>query len=68
MTLSQLEYIMEICHCGSMNKASQHLFVSQSTISTAIRELEEEMGITIFTRSNRGIALTEEGQEFLAKV
>ena len=64
MTLSQLEYIMEIYHYGSMNKASQHLFVSQSAISTAIRELEEEMGITIFSRSNRGITLTEEGQEF----
>lgn len=68
MTLAQLEYIMEIYHCGSMNKASQRLFVSQSAISTAIRELEDEMGITIFIRSNRGIALTEEGQEFLAKV
>ena len=68
MTLSQLEYIMEIYRCGSMNKASQHLFVSQSAISSAIRELEEEMGITIFVRSNRGITLTEEGQEFLTKV
>ncbi|HIY04763.1 MAG TPA: LysR family transcriptional regulator [Candidatus Anaerotignum merdipullorum] len=68
MTLSQLEYIMEIYHYGSMNKASQHLFVSQSAISTAIRELEEEMGITIFSRSNRGITLTEEGQEFLTKI
>lgn len=68
MTLSQIEYIMEIYRCGSMNKAAQHLFVSQSSISTAIRELEEEIGITVFVRSNRGIALTEEGQEFLTKI
>lgn len=68
MTLLQMEYIIEICRCGSMNKAAQHLFISQSAISTAIRELEEEMGITIFARSSRGITLTEEGQEFLARV
>lgn len=68
MTLSQLDYIIEIYRCGSMNKASQRLFVSQSAISTAIRELEEEMGITIFARSNRGITLTESGQEFLTKI
>ena len=67
MTLMQLEYIMEIYQCGSMNKAAQNLFVSQSAISTAIKELEEELGITIFVRSNRGISLTEEGQEFISK-
>ncbi|WP_352400215.1 LysR family transcriptional regulator [Anaerotignum sp.] len=68
MTLMQLEYIMEIYQCGSMNKAAQNLFVSQSAISTAIKELEDELGITIFVRSNRGISLTEEGQEFISKV
>ncbi|WP_304509617.1 LysR family transcriptional regulator [Anaerotignum sp.] len=68
MTLMQLEYIMEIYHCGSMNKAAQNLFVSQSAISTAIKELEEDLGITIFIRSNRGISLTEEGQEFISKI
>lgn len=68
MTLMQLEYIMEIYHCGSMNKAAQNLFVSQSAISSAIKELEEELGISIFVRSNRGISLTEEGQEFIAKI
>jgi DNA-binding transcriptional LysR family regulator len=59
---------MEIYHCGSMNKAAQNLFVSQSAISTAIKELEEDLGITIFIRSNRGISLTEEGQEFISKI
>lgn len=68
VTLLQIQYIMEICRCGSMNKAAQHLFISQSAISTAIRELEEEMGITIFARSSRGITLTEDGQEFLTRV
>lgn len=68
MTLLQIQYIMEIYRCGSMNKAARQLFISQSVISTAIRELEEEMGIIIFARSSRGITLTEEGQEFLTKV
>lgn len=68
MTLLQLEYIMEIYHYGSMNKAAQSLFVSQSAISSAIKDLEEELGIVIFVRSNRGISLTEEGQEFIAKI
>ncbi|WP_313530006.1 LysR family transcriptional regulator [Anaerotignum sp.] len=68
MTLMQLEYIIEIYQCGSMNKAAQNLFVSQSAISTAIKELEDELGITIFVRSNRGISLTEEGQEFISKI
>lgn len=68
MTLLQLKYIMEIYHCGSMNKAAQNLFVSQSAISSAIKELEEELGITVFVRSNRGISLTEDGQEFISKI
>lgn len=68
MTLLQMNYLVEIYRCGSMNKAAQSLFVSQSAVSTAIRELEEELGIYIFRRSNRGIALTEEGRELLAQV
>lgn len=65
MTLLQLHYINEICKCGSINKAAQNLFVSQSSLSSSIRELEEELGITVFNRSNRGISVTEDGTEFL---
>ena len=45
MTFQQLEYIVEISKCGSINKAAQKLFLSQSGISTAVRELENELGI-----------------------
>lgn len=68
MTFIQLNYIYEVYNCGSINKAAQNLFVSQSSLSSAIRELEEELGIQIFTRSNRGIAITEEGNEFLSQI
>ena len=49
MTLQQMNYIMEIDRCGSMNKAAQSLFVSQSALSSAILEVEKELGITIFS-------------------
>lgn len=65
MTFLQLNYIMEILKFGSINKAAQNLFVSQSSISNSIRELEEELGIHIFKRSNRGILLTDDGHDFL---
>lgn len=68
MTLSQMNYILEIYRCGSMNKAAQNLFISQSAISSAIREMEEELGIRIFHRSNRGIALTDDGRELVTQI
>lgn len=68
MTLLQLSYIMEIYKSGSMNKAAKNLFLSQSTISNAIKEVEEELGIVIFNRTNRGITLTEDGREFIAQI
>ena len=60
MTLLQMSYILEVDRCGSINRAAQNLFVSQSALSSAIAEVERELGITIFHRSNRGIALTRE--------
>lgn len=65
MTFQQLTYVVEISKCGSINKAAHKLFLSQSGISTAVRELEEELGIRFFTRSNRGVEFTPEGREFL---
>ena len=66
MTFQQLEYIVEISKCGSINKAAQKLFLSQSGSSTAVRELESELGIALLARSNRGVEFTQEGKEFLS--
>ena len=68
MTIQQMNYILEIDRCGSMNKAAQVLFVSQSALSSAILEVEKELGITIFHRSNRGILLTEDGRELVSQI
>lgn len=65
LTLQQLRYAIEIANSGSMNEAAKRLFVSQPSLSNAIKELENELGITIFERNNRGISLSAEGVEFL---
>ena len=65
MRIQQLRYIMEIANYNSMNKAAQHLFISQPTLSNAVKDLEAELGITIFERSKRGISLTIDGIEFI---
>ena len=66
MTFQQLNYLVEISKCGSINKAAQKLFLSQSGISIAIKELEEELNITFFIRTNKGVTFTAEGKEFLS--
>ena len=66
MTFQQLTYVVEIAKCGSINKAAHKLLLSQSGISTAVRELEQELGIQFFLRSNRGVECTPEGREFLS--
>lgn len=65
MTLQQLQQVIIIAESRSMNEASKKLFVSQPNLSAVVRELEEEAGITIFIRSNRGIVITPEGEEFI---
>ena len=65
MTLQQIHYIIEISEQGSMNKAAESLYVSQPSLTSAVRELEKELGITIFLRSGRGVTLTNDGSEFL---
>lgn len=65
MTLQQLKYIIEIVNCGSMNMAAQKLFISQLSLSNAVKELEKELGIEIFIRTNKGVSLSSSGQEFL---
>ena len=65
MTLTQLQYAVAIAETKSMNKAANDLFVSQPALSGAIKELEEELSIQIFIRTNKGIVVTTEGEEFL---
>ena len=65
MTLQQLHQVITIAESKSMNEAARKLFVSQPNLSSVVRELEEEAGITIFIRSNRGIVMTPEGDEFI---
>ncbi len=66
MTLLQLKYAVMIADCGSMNEAAKNLFLSQPSLSKAVKELEKEMKLTIFDRTNKGIEVSPEGNEFLA--
>lgn len=65
MTLTQLRYAITIARASSMNEAARNLFISQPSLSAAIKDLEEEIGVELFRRSNRGISVTPEGEEFL---
>lgn len=65
MTLTQLRYLMTIARTGSFNKAAEQLYVSQPSLTNAVKELEKELGITLFYRSGRGVTLTGDGTEFL---
>ena len=65
MTLNQLNYVITIAKTGSMNKAAQLLYISQPSLTSAVQELERELGIVLFNRSGRGVTLTVEGSRFL---
>lgn len=65
MTILQLKYVIAIAGSTSMREAASKLFVSQPALSATIHELEEELGIKIFDRNNKGISLSEQGNEFL---
>lgn len=65
MTLQQLRYAVTVAECGTISAAAEKLFISQPSLTTAIRELETEMGVTIFSRTNRGVIVSREGEEFL---
>lgn len=66
MTLTQLRYVAKVAECGSITEAARRLYVSQPSLSAAIRDLENELGISIFNRSAKGITLTPDGSEFLS--
>ncbi len=63
MTLQNMRYIVEIAHCLSFSKAAQSLYMTQSALSAAVRETEDELGIQIFHRTNRGVTLTADGED-----
>ncbi|MBQ1246479.1 MAG: LysR family transcriptional regulator [Clostridiales bacterium] len=65
MTLQQLSYAIAISEAGSLNKASEVLYVSQPSLTESVKELEKELGISIFIRSGRGVTLTPEGSDFI---
>ena len=66
MTLQQIHYVIAISEQGSFNKASEVLYISQPSLTEAVRELEKELGITIFYRSGKGVTLTGDGVEFIS--
>lgn len=65
MTIMQLKYAITVANSKSMNEAARTLFISQPSLSASMRELEEEIGVELFRRNNRGISLTPDGKEFL---
>lgn len=65
MTLLQIYYALTVSESGSMNQAAEKLYISQPTLTSAIHALEEEVHITIFNRTSRGVSLTNEGKDFL---
>ena len=65
MTLTQLNYLITIAETKSLNKAAEQLYVSQPSLTSAMKELEKELGIILFNRSGRGVTLTNDGTEFL---
>ena len=65
MTLQQVRYILEISRYSSISKAAQELYLTQPYLSSMLKELENELHITIFNRTRKGVKLTEEGKNFI---
>ena len=65
MTIQQLNYVITISEKGSLNKAAEVLYVTQPSLTSAVRELEKELGITLFNRGGKGVTLTNDGAEFI---
>lgn len=66
MTLQQLKYVVMVADKGTISDAAKELFISQPSLTNAIKELESEMQITIFHRTNKGVVVSNRGDEFLA--
>lgn len=65
MTLQQLKYIVTVASKGTISEAAKELYIAQPSLTAAIKDLETELGITIFNRTNKGVILSIEGEEFL---
>lgn len=65
MTLQQLKYVIAVAETGTITEAANNLYVSQPSLTKAIHELEKEMKLSIFNRTNKGISLSREGEDFL---
>ena len=65
MTLQQLKYVIMVASKGTISDAAKELFISQPSLTAAIKELEAQFGVTLFNRTNKGVSLTPEGEEFL---
>lgn len=65
MTLRQLKYVIAVAETGTITEAANRLYISQPSLTNAIHELEKEMHIVIFNRTNKGISLSKEGEDFL---
>ncbi|MEA4815313.1 MAG: LysR family transcriptional regulator [Lachnospiraceae bacterium] len=68
MTLQHIKYIICVAQCGSISKAAKKLYISQPSLSAAIKKVEEEYKIMIFARSGKGVILTHEGDEFISNI
>lgn len=66
MTLQQLKYVVTVAEKGTISEAAKALFISQPSLTNAIKDLEQEMQITIFHRTNKGIVVSNTGDEFLS--
>lgn len=66
MNMLYLKYAVEVADCGSMNKAADKLYVAQPNISRAIKELERELGVTVFERNKKGMTLTPDGEKLVS--
>lgn len=66
MTLQQLKYIVTVAETGNITEAAKRLFISQPSLTNAIRELEKEMQLTVFNRTNKGVSVSNEGDVFLS--
>ena len=67
MNIQQLRYVVAIANSGTFREAASKLFVSQPSLSVAIRDLEDELGFQIFTRTTTGAVLTSHGMTFYEK-
>lgn len=65
MTLQQLRYVIAVAETGTITEAANRLYISQPSLTNAIHELEKEMNVVIFNRTNKGITLSKEGEDFL---